>query len=88
MTVARCDPPPGRRSRLGLATAALALLPVGAPAAVPAQAFLDLTDQDSPYRLFPPPGLDPAAPARLVVMLHGCRQDAATFAAVTRQPAG
>ncbi len=30
-----------------------------------------------------PLGLDPAAPAPLVCMLHGCTQDAATFAAAT-----
>ena len=30
-----------------------------------------------------PPGLDPSMPAPMVCMLHGCTQDAATFAAAT-----
>ena len=30
-----------------------------------------------------PPGLDPAVPAPMVVMLHGCTQDPSTFAAAT-----
>lgn len=31
-----------------------------------------------------PPGLDPGAPAPLICMLHGCTQDAVSFAAATR----
>jgi poly(hydroxyalkanoate) depolymerase family esterase len=33
-----------------------------------------------PVHVYAPPGLDPAVPAPLVVMLHGCTQTAATFA--------
>jgi poly(hydroxyalkanoate) depolymerase family esterase len=36
------------------------------------------------YRLTVPPGLDPARPAPLLVMLHGCTQDPDDFAAGTR----
>jgi poly(hydroxyalkanoate) depolymerase family esterase len=36
------------------------------------------------YRLYLPSGHDPARPAPLLVMLHGCTQDAADFAAGTR----
>ena len=36
------------------------------------------------YRLFKPPGARNAAPLPLLVMLHGCAQDASAFAASTR----
>lgn len=36
------------------------------------------------YRLHVPPGVDPSSPAPLVVMLHGCTQDADDFARGTR----
>ncbi|MBO4123698.1 prolyl oligopeptidase family serine peptidase [Cupriavidus gilardii] len=36
------------------------------------------------YRLFIPPGVGAARPAPLLVLLHGCGQDAASFAACTR----
>ena len=49
-----------------------------------AQVFEDHGGADPPYRLFLPPGLDPARPVPLVVMLHGCNQDARAFAEVTR----
>ena len=49
-----------------------------------AQVFVDHGGADPPYRLFLPPGLDPARPVPLVVMLHGCNQDARAFAEVTR----
>lgn len=48
-----------------------------------AQVFEDHGDGDPPYRLFVPPGLDATRPAPLVVMLHGCKQDAKEFAEVT-----
>lgn len=38
------------------------------------------------YRLFKPPGALKAAPVPLLVMLHGCDQDAAGFARSTRLP--
>lgn len=50
-----------------------------------AQAFLDFTDRSPPYRLFLPAA--PVAPVPLVVMLHGCAQDAQAFAEVTRMNA-
>ncbi|RZT36730.1 extracellular catalytic domain type 1 short-chain-length polyhydroxyalkanoate depolymerase [Cupriavidus agavae] len=36
------------------------------------------------YRVFVPPGVSAARPAPLLVLLHGCGQDAASFAACTR----
>jgi poly(hydroxyalkanoate) depolymerase family esterase len=39
------------------------------------------------YRLFLPPGLGARHPAPLLVLLHGCGQDAASFAAATRAAA-
>jgi poly(3-hydroxybutyrate) depolymerase len=39
------------------------------------------------YRLFLPPGAGARRPAPLVVLLHGCGQDAASFAALTRAAA-
>jgi len=36
------------------------------------------------YRIFVPPGVSAARPAPLLVLLHGCGQDAASFAACTR----
>lgn len=36
------------------------------------------------YRIFVPPGVSAARPAPLLVLLHGCGQDAASFAASTR----
>ncbi|WP_342051629.1 MULTISPECIES: extracellular catalytic domain type 1 short-chain-length polyhydroxyalkanoate depolymerase [unclassified Cupriavidus] len=36
------------------------------------------------YRLYVPPGVSAARPAPLLVLLHGCGQDAASFAASTR----
>ncbi|MEN7531507.1 PHB depolymerase family esterase [Cupriavidus sp. DL-D2] len=36
------------------------------------------------YRVFVPPGVTVARPAPLLVLLHGCGQDAASFAACTR----
>ncbi len=48
-----------------------------------AQGFEDHGDHDPPYRLFLPPGLDAARSVPLVVMLHGCNQDAQAFAEVT-----
>lgn len=39
------------------------------------------------YRLFIPPGARAGHPVPLVVLLHGCGQDAAAFAAVTRAAA-
>ncbi len=36
------------------------------------------------YRLYVPPGVSAARPAPLLVLLHGCGQDAASFAACTR----
>jgi poly(hydroxyalkanoate) depolymerase family esterase len=40
------------------------------------------------YRLFLPPGVGPRRPVPLLVLLHGCGQDAASFAAATRAAAG
>ncbi len=48
-----------------------------------AEVFEDHGNDDPPYRLFVPPGADAARPLPLVVMLHGCNQDAAEFAEVT-----
>lgn len=48
-----------------------------------AQVFEGHGDAEPPYRLFLPPGLDAARPVPLVVMLHGCNQDAQGFAEVT-----
>ncbi|MDJ0944691.1 MAG: PHB depolymerase family esterase [Kiloniellales bacterium] len=53
------------------------------PLQAAAQVFEDHGDSDPPYRVFLPPGLDPARPVPLVVMLHGCNQDAQAFAEVT-----
>jgi poly(3-hydroxybutyrate) depolymerase len=39
------------------------------------------------YRLFIPPGVSASRPAPLLVLLHGCGQDAASFAACTRAAA-
>jgi poly(3-hydroxybutyrate) depolymerase len=36
------------------------------------------------YRVFVPPGVSAARPAPLLVLLHGCGQDAASFAACAR----
>ncbi len=36
------------------------------------------------YRIFVPPGVGAARPAPLLVLLHGCGQDAASFAACAR----
>ena len=52
-----------------------------------AQVFEDHSGEALPYRLFLPLGLDPARPAPLVVMLHGCNQDARDFAEATRMNA-
>ena len=63
--------PPGR---------ARAALP--APSAPAAGELMALTGNDG-RRIFvyAPPGLDPAVPAPMVVMLHGCTQTAASFSA-------
>jgi poly(hydroxyalkanoate) depolymerase family esterase len=66
-----------------LATVAAALLSIASPAAGQ-QAFLDRTDRSPPYWLFLPPDQDPSTPVPLVIMLHGCRQDAEALAKVTR----
>ena len=39
------------------------------------------------YRIFVPPGATASHPAPMLVLLHGCGQDAASFAAVTRAAA-
>lgn len=39
------------------------------------------------FRLFIPSGIGPARPASMLVLLHGCGQDAASFAACTRAAA-
>lgn len=52
-----------------------------------AQVFEHHDDTALPYRLFLPLGLDPARPVPLVVMLHGCNQDARDFAEATRMNA-
>lgn len=39
------------------------------------------------YRLYVPAGVEPAAPAPLLVLLHGCAQDADSFAVCTRAAA-
>ena len=57
------------------------------PLSAAAQVFEDHSDEAVPYRLFLPLGLDPARPVPLVVMLHGCNQDARAFAEVTRMNA-
>lgn len=61
--------------------AACCLCFAGASSPAHAQAFLDLTDQSPPYRLFVPAPAQ--APVPLVVMLHGCGQDSEEFAGVT-----
>ena len=68
--------------RITLAASCLGLL-FGSTAPSVAQVFEDHGDSDPPYRLFLPPGVDPALPLPLVVMLHGCNQDAQAFAEVT-----
>jgi poly(hydroxyalkanoate) depolymerase family esterase len=74
----------GRRLALLAALAALPLALVTAPNAV-AGTFLGRTGADGrAYKLFVPTGLDPAVPAPLVLMLHGCSQDPDAFAAGTR----
>jgi poly(hydroxyalkanoate) depolymerase family esterase len=40
------------------------------------------------YRLFLPPGIGARRPMPLLLLLHGCGQDAASFAAATRAAAG
>jgi poly(hydroxyalkanoate) depolymerase family esterase len=63
---------------------ALLLVPLAVPDAA-AGTFLSRTAADGrAYRLFVPAGLDPAVPAPLVLMLHGCSQDPDGFAAGTR----
>ena len=62
--------------------AAACLLPC-LPLQAAAQTFEDHGDGDPPYRLFLPPAADAAGALPLVVMLHGCNQDAAEFAEVT-----
>ena len=66
-----------------IALAAVCLLSC-LPVQAAAQVFEDHGDSDPPYRLFLPPGLDAARPLPLVVMLHGCNQNARVFAEVTR----
>ncbi len=68
--------------RITLAVFCLSLL-LGSTAPSVAQVFEDHGDSEPPYRLFLPPDLDPAQPLPLVVMLHGCNQDAQAFAEVT-----
>ncbi len=47
-------------------------------------ALVQLTSGRRPYLLYLPKGYSAAKPLPMVVMLHGCRQDADTFAHVTR----
>ena len=49
-----------------------------------AQSFEDHSDRSPPYRVFLPSLEDTATPLPLLVMLHGCNQDALAFAEVTR----
>jgi poly(hydroxyalkanoate) depolymerase family esterase len=46
--------------------------------------FMVLGQRSLHYRLYLPNALDPASPAPLIVMLHGCRQTALEFAEGTR----
>lgn len=66
-----------------LVMAAGALTVAGSPAAA-AATFTAVTAPDGrAYRLYVPSSYDSARPAPLVVMLHGCTQDPADFAAGT-----
>lgn len=66
---------------LGTIGAVLLLIACSSAAAGP---FLDRTDHTPPYWLFLPPDQDQSTPLPLVIMLHGCRQDAEALAKVTR----
>jgi poly(hydroxyalkanoate) depolymerase family esterase len=77
----------GKRLALLATLTALLLVLVAVPDAA-AGTFLSRTSADGrAYKLFVPTSLDPAAPAPLVLMLHGCTQDPDGFAAGTRMNA-
>jgi poly(hydroxyalkanoate) depolymerase family esterase len=64
------DSPPGGRARL--------VLPAGTTGEL-TRLEHDDGRRTRPVFVYAPPGLDPAVPAPLVVMLHGCTQTAASF---------
>jgi len=61
----------------------LAATPKGLPAAMPGLDRFSRFGHGDRALVHVPPGLDPATPAPLVCMLHGCTQDPASFAAAT-----
>lgn len=73
------------RHATALSLSLCVLLGVSAPGL--AQSFEDRSDHSPPYRLFLPPLESTAMPIPLLVMLHGCNQDALEFAEVTRMNA-
>jgi poly(hydroxyalkanoate) depolymerase family esterase len=78
----RGDTRPAGDGRAGLAPAAPARPRLG-PGRSGALVALEHDDgaRTRPVYVYAPPGLDPAVPAPLVVMLHGCTQTAASFSA-------